>query len=298
MQLIRYLNKKLVNASVASIGNYDGMHLGHQKILSKVSARAAHMKLPSVVIIFEPQPMEFFLEERTNPRLMTLREKLVIFKNYNIDYVLCLRFNAQLASLTAQKFIQNILLNKLNAQYIIIGDDFSFGCNRTGGFELLQEYIKTEKIATVQIDDTKVSSSHIRQALAIGDFKTAEKLLGRPYSMSGKVAYGDKLGHKLGFPTANIYLQHKILAITGVFIVKVTGLSPKPISGVANVGTRPTIDGTRNVLEVHLLNFNKDIYGQRIQVQFIEKIRDEIKFASLDLLKQQIAKDVKQALRY
>ena len=293
MQLIRYLNNKLLDGCVASIGNYDGMHLGHQEILAKLTAQASKMKLPSLVIIFEPQPMEFFLQERTNPRLMTLREKLVFFKNYNIDYVLCLKFNAQLASLTAQEFIQNILVNKLNTQYIIIGDDFSFGCNRTGGFELLQEYIKTEKIATVHIDNTKVSSTHIRQALAIGDLKTAEKLLGRPYSMSGKVAYGDKLGHKLGFPTANIYLHHKVLSIAGVFIVKV-----QEMIGIANVGTRPTIDGSRNVLEVHLLDFDKDIYGQRIQVEFIEKIRDEIKFDSLNLLKQQIAKDVEKARQY
>ncbi len=290
--------KSQLHGCVASIGNYDGMHLGHQKILKRVCSRAATMNLPSLLIIFEPLPMEYFLKENTNPRLMTLREKLVILQNFAIDFVLCLRFNAELANLTATQFVKDILLNSLNVRYIVIGDDFAFGSNRTGGYTILKKYIETEKIALVQVDDTKVSSSHIRQALAIGDLETAERLLGRPYSMSGRVAYGNQLGYRIGFPTANIYLRHKVLPIRGVYIARIKGLNTKPVIGVVNVGNRPTINGTRNVLEVHLLDFNKDIYGTRIEVQFIKKLRDEIKFASLDLLKEQIEKDVNQAKQY
>jgi len=297
MQLIRDIDniKFPHNGYVASIGNYDGMHLGHQRIISKVKAQSLAMKLPSLVIIFEPQTTEYFLKQHANPRLMSLREKLVILQSYGIDWVLCLRFNDRLANMTAEQFIQDILLQRLSIQHIIFGDDFAFGNNRTGGFELLQQYIATEKVPTIQINNTKVSSTHIRQALAANDFKSAATLLGRSYTISGRVAHGDKLGHKLGFPTANIYLQHKILPIRGVYITKVYNLANKALIGVTNVGNRPTINGSRNVLEVHLLNFAKDIYGKRITIEFIKKLRDEIKFASLDELKQQIEKDVKQA---
>jgi len=290
--------KSQLHGCVASIGNYDGMHLGHQKILERLHSQAISMNLPSLLIMFEPLPMEYFLKENTNPRLMTLREKLVILQNSAIDYVLCLRFNAKLANLTAAQFVKDVLLDSLNVRYIIIGDDFTFGSNRTGGYAILQKYIETKKIALVQVDDTKVSSSHIRQALAIGDLETAECLLGRPYSMSGRVAYGNRLGHRIGFPTANIYLQHKVLPIRGVYIARIKGLNVRPMVGVVNVGNRPTTNGTRNVLEAHLLDFNKDIYGTRIEVEFVKKLRDEIKFASLDLLKQQIEKDVNQVKQY
>jgi len=289
---------QLQHGCVASIGNYDGMHLGHQEVLQRLHSQSISMNLPSLLIIFEPLPTEYFLKENTNPRLMTLREKLVILQNSAIDYVLCLRFNAKLANLIAAQFVKDILLNSLKVRYIIIGDDFAFGSNRTGGFTVLQKYIETEKIALVQVNDIKVSSSHIRQALAVGDLETAERLLGRPYSMSGRVAYGNRLGHRIGFPTANIYLRHKVLPIHGVYIARINGLNSKPMIGVANIGNRPTINGTRNVLEVHLLDFNKNIYGTRIEVEFVKKLRDEVKFASLDLLKQQIEKDVNQAKQH
>jgi len=295
MQLIRDIHNSFTGC-VATIGNYDGMHLGHQKVLARVKEQARTINLPSLVILFEPQSLEYFLGKKACPRLMPLREKLNFLQNYAIDLVLCLRFNSKLANLSAAQFVQKLL--DINIQYIIIGDDFVFGHNRNGGFKILDKYIKTEEIPSVQINNTKVSSTNIRQALAAGDFKTAKKMLGRPYSMSGRVGYGDKLGHKLGFPTANIYLAHRVLPINGVYIAKVKGLAAKPLLAVANVGNRPTVDGTRNILEVHILNFNKDIYGVRIEVEFVEKIREEIKFASLTLLKQQIEQDINKAEQY
>jgi riboflavin kinase/FMN adenylyltransferase len=295
MQLIRDIHNSFPNC-VATIGNYDGMHLGHQKVLTRVREQARSMHLPSLVIVFEPQSQEYFLGKKICPRLMPLREKLNFLQNYAIDLVLCLRFNNKLANLNPEQFVQKLLA--INIQYLIIGDDFAFGHNRGGKFKTLAKHIKTEQVSSVQINNGKVSSTNIRQALAIGDFKTAEKMLGRPYSMSGRVGHGDRLGHKLGFPTANIYLAHRILPINGVYIAKVKGLAIKPLLAVANIGNRPTVNGMRNILEVHILNFNKDIYGIRIEVEFIEKIRDEIKFASLDLLKQQIERDINKVKRY
>jgi len=295
MRLIRDIYSTFPDC-VATIGNFDGMHSGHQKVLARVREQAQNMHLPSLVILFEPQSQEYFLGKKACPRLMPLRKKLDFLQNYAIDLVLCLRFNNKLANLNPEQFVQKLLA--INIQYLIIGDDFAFGYQRSGGFKLLAQYIKTEQVESVQINNSKVSSTNIRQVLTIGDFKTAEKMLARPYSMSGRVGHGDRLGHKLGFPTANIYLAHRILPINGVYIAKVKGLAAKPLLAVANVGNRPTVNGMRNILEVHILNFNKDIYGVRIVVEFIEKIRDEIKFASLDLLKKQIERDINKVKQY
>ncbi|MCK4608256.1 MAG: bifunctional riboflavin kinase/FAD synthetase [Gammaproteobacteria bacterium] len=294
MRFIRKLTNESLphDGCIASIGNFDGMHLGHRDVLLRLKEKAVSMQLPSVVIIFEPQPMEFFLGDRSNPRLMTLREKLVYLQKIAIDYVVCLRFNAWLSNLAATDFISGILFAKLKTRYMVVGDDCAFGCNRAGGFELLQQYLPVEKVVTVMQDNSKVSSTHIRQALAAGDLEKVATLLGRPYSMSGDVAHGEGLGHKLGFPTANIYLRHGVLALRGVFVARVIGLGAKPLLAVVNVGTRPTLNGKRNVLEAHILNFNQDVYGAKIKVEFIKKIRGEQKFASLELLKQQIAKDI------
>lgn len=305
MQLIRGINNIKVTEQkyAATVGNYDGVHLGHQKVLARVKQQSAAMGLPTLVIVFEPQPMEYFLGVCANARLTTLREKLEVFHSYGIDTVLCIRFNAEFASFSAKRFIQEILLDKLNVKYLAVGDDFSFGRNRVGGFEILQEHAKhsdfqVERVSTLQRDGTKVSSTHVRQALAVGDFGLAHELLGRPYSMSGRVAHGNRLGHQIGYPTANIYLHHRVLPFTGVYIAKVTGIEKKPKLGIANIGTRPTVDGKHNVLEVHLLDFDEDIYGVRICVEFLRKIREEIKFASVELLKQQIEKDVARVRKY
>lgn len=303
MQLFRKINNKLTNQKnrhAATIGNFDGMHLGHQKVLEKVKAYSSLKNLPSLAIIFEPQPMEFFLGASAPSRLTTLREKTSFFRDFGIDKILCLRFNKALANISAPEFIQNILLDKLKVQYLAFGDDFSFGYNRAGGFELLQKYaasgLRSEKVPSQMVRGIKISSTHIRQALAIGDLRLAKRLLGRAYSISGKVAHGDGRGRELGFPTANIYLRHKVLPLQGVFAVRITGIGKQPIKGIANVGNRPTFGGNRNLLEVHLLSFNKNIYGERIYVEFLKKIRDEKKFDSLELLKQQIGQDIRTIL--
>lgn len=285
---------------VATIGNFDGVHVGHQKILQRVKEEAHLVGLPSVAIIFEPQPLEYFMQDKAAPRLMNVREKLEAFAVYDIDMVFCLRFTTRLAELTAEEFITRVLLAQLRCKHIVVGDDFSFGSHRTGGYELLSIYdeFRTEEVAEIEVGTHRVSSSMVRQTLAVSDFALAAKLLGRPYSMSGHVAHGDKRGRELGFPTANIFLRHKVLPLNGVFVVRVWGLEQEPLLAVANVGNRPTVSGERNQLEVHILNFDQDIYMRKIRVEFLQKIREEEKFASLTKLTQQIAIDTKKAKAY
>ncbi len=295
--------RDLINIStgcVATIGNFDGVHVGHQKILQRVKEEAHLLGLPAVVIIFEPQPLEFLLEAKASPRLMSLGEKLEVFKQYGIDKVFCLRFNPELAGLTAEEFITRVLLAQLRCKYIVVGDDFSFGKNRIGGYELLANYseFRAEEVAEIEVNGHRVSSSMIRQTLAVGDFHLAAKLLGRPYSMTGHVAHGDKRGREMGFPTANIFLRRKVLPLRGVFVANVWGLRQEPLLAVANVGNRPTVSGKRNQLEVHILDFDQDIYMRKIRVEFLQKIREEEQFASLAKLIQQIAIDTKKAKAY
>lgn len=305
MELIRGFKnlKPKHRGCVATIGNFDGVHLGHQELLKKLVAKAQELQLPAVVITFEPQPNEYFFKEKIPPRLMRLREKINALAEANIDRILVLRFNQHLANLTAQQFVEEILLNGLAIKYLMIGDDFRFGHKRQGDFSLLQTYAKKyhfllENMPTFSMQGERVSSSRVRHALEQGDLITAEKLLGRKFSMSGKVAHGDKRGRIIGFPTANIYLHRKAVPLAGVFTVKVYGINEKSINGVANVGTRPTVGGTRSLLEVHLFDFNQDIYGEHVTVEFLKKLRDEKKYDSFELLKQQIFKDAEQAKEY
>lgn len=281
---------------VATIGNYDGVHIGHQYILKQVTQYQKKTRLPSLIITFEPSPSEYFLQTRAAPRLTSFREKAELFFKYGIENILCLRFDKDLANMPAQRFIQEILINKLHIKYLVTGDDFAFGNNRIGGFEMLQEYtaqdLITEKIPSISAGGTKASSTHIRQALAAGNFKLAKLLLGRPYSISGHVAHGKHLGHLLGFPTANIYLRQKTTPLNGVYAAKVKGIGSKTLNSLVNIGFRPTVDGTNFILEVHILDFNKNIYGKKLKIEFLQKIRDEKKFANLELLRQQIAADV------
>lgn len=305
MELIRGIqNLKTKHQNcVVTIGNFDGVHLGHQNLLKKLTQKAQQFKLPATVIIFEPQPNEYFARDKTPPRLMRLREKLQVLTQFGVDRVLVLRFNKRLADLSAQQFVEEILIKKLATRYLIIGDDFRFGHARQGDFALLEQYaannaFELEKMSTFSLDDERVSSTRVRQALEKGDLASAEKLLGRSFKISGRIAHGNKRGRIIGFPTANIYLHRKAVPILGVYVVKVYGLGDKPINGVANVGNRPTVDGTRSLLEIHLFDFDRDIYGQHVEVEFIHKLRDEKKFASFDLLKQQIFKDAKDAQKY
>ena len=282
---------------VATIGNFDGVHLGHQAVIGQLAEKAQELGLPTQVILFEPQPQEFFQPHAAVPRLTRLREKLQALRRFSVDRVLCLRFDAKFAAMEPEEFIQRILVDGLGVRYLVVGDDFRFGHKRRGDFAMLaaagaRHGFQVVNMHTVTLDEERISSTRIRATLAAGDLATAEKLLGRPYRLCGRVAHGDKLGRTLGFPTANIHLHRKVTPIAGIFAVEVFGLRIEPVPGAANVGTRPTVGGTRTLLEVHLLDFNEDIYGEYVQVNFLRKFRDEKRFESIDELRRWIARDV------
>jgi riboflavin kinase/FMN adenylyltransferase len=288
----------LEQGCVLTIGNFDGLHLGHKAVIEKLAEQGTLLGLPVVVIIFEPQPLEYFLASNAPSRLTRLREKVIQFGVLPVDYLLVLHFNRQFANVDAEDFIEQVLVKKLNIKHLVIGDDFHFGKARRGNFAMLREKgglfgFKVENTQSYQVQGLRVSSTLIRDALGEGNLRLAAKLLGRSYSICGRVAHGNKLGRTLGFPTANIQLLRKNTPINGVFAVTMTGVSHRELHGVANVGTRPTVDGSAKViLEVHLFDFNKEIYGHYVEVHFKLKIRDEIRFESVAQLKSQIENDV------
>lgn len=286
---------------VATIGNFDGVHLGHQAVLNQLAMKADMLGLPAVVITFEPQPFEFFVPTKAPARLSRFREKVEALRSYSIQQICVLRFDHHLAGMGAQAFIDRLLIDGLKVRYLVVGDDFRFGKDRQGDFAMLQQAgrdhgFQVVNMHTFAIDDTRVSSTRIRDALQHGDLRFAEKLLGRPYRMSGRVAHGDKRGRQLGYPTANIYLHRHKVPLNGVYAVQLFGIDEEPVDGVANIGVRPTFSGTdRALLEVHLFDFNRDIYGAHVQVVFLKKLRDEKKFADLDALVAQIDQDAEAA---
>ena len=302
MMLIRGIHnlKPEHRGCVATIGNFDGVHLGHQAVIGQLSEKAAEMNLPACVITFEPQPQEYFAADTYPARLTRFREKLIALLRYSVDRLLCLQFNKALEVLSAQDFIDQVLVQGLDVKYLVVGDDFRFGYKRQGDFDLLveagkQHGFKVVHMHTFDIDGERVSSTLVREALADGNLDRAEKLLGRGYRMSGRVAHGDKRGRTIGFPTANIFLHRKQSPLSGVFAVELFGLESEPLQGVANLGTRPTVDGSRALLEVNLFDFDQDIYGSHVQVEFVKKLRDEARFDSFEQLKQQIEIDAQQA---
>ncbi len=302
MELIRgYHNlRPRHRGCVATIGNFDGVHLGHQAVLGQLADEAEAYGLPSVLITFEPHPREHFAPDTAPPRLTRLREKLQALRRYAVQRVLCLRFDRRLAALPAREFAARILVRGLGIRCLVVGDDFRFGRGREGDFALLQRLgaehgFRVVNMHTFDVDGARVSSTRIREALAGGDFATAEKLLGRRYRMCGRVAHGDKRGRDLGYPTANIYLHRRTSPLGGVFAVEVFGIEDEPVAGVANVGTRPTVNGTRALLEVYLFDFEREIYGRYVHVEFLHKFRDEWRFDSLEALCAQIDEDVRQA---
>ncbi len=305
MELIRGLHnlREAHRGCVATIGNFDGVHLGHQAVLGQLSEQAARMHVPSVVISFEPQPLEYFSPQQAPARLTRFREKFEALRRFNVDRLLVLPFNRKLAQLTAQEFVQRVLVDGLQVRYLVVGDDFRFGRGRSGDFTLLQQAGQQHGFEVVNLhsfcsDGQRVSSTGIREAMQQGDLAHAEQLLGRQYRMSGRVAHGDKIGRQLGYPTANIHIRRKTTPLHGIFVVEVFGLAGEPLAGVASLGTRPTVNGKKMLLEVYLFDFNRDIYGQHLQVGFLHKIRDELRFTSLDALKIQIDNDVKQAQEF
>ncbi|CAG8947017.1 unnamed protein product [Penicillium salamii] len=288
---------------VLTIGNFDGVHRGHQALMSRLCEEGRKRNLPVVVMVFEPQPLELFAGDKAPARLTRLREKLRYMAEAGVDKVLCVRFDRRFAALSAQRFISDLLVEKLDVKYLAVGDDFRFGAGRQGDFLLLQkagaEY-GFEVVSTETFCDggKRISSTAVRQAMAVDDLALAQSLLGHPFTISGRVVHGDALGRTLGFPTANLPLRRSVSPVKGVYAVEVRGLTPEPLPGVANIGTRPTVKGLRQQLEVHLLDINMDLYGRHIDVVLKQKIRNEQRFASLEALKEQIANDVVTARQF
>lgn len=301
MKLLRgsFFPLNMVNGTVATIGNFDGVHLGHQALLQKLRAVAKRLNIPSVLLVFEPQPGEFFLKDKAPSRLTNLREKLEVLKHCDIDYIYCLKFNAALASMSASDFAERYFFTLWKTSYLLVGEDFRFGKNREGDISLLKSLAtkadcQVETFPTFDIGNERVSSTKIRSALARGDFIEASKFLGRNFSLCGRVAYGAGRGKQWGIPTANLTMQRYALPLKGVFCVRIFH-NGQWYNGIANLGCRPTVDGTKNILEVHLFNFNGNLYGEMLKVFFIHKLRDEIKFNSVEALIDQIHQDIKMA---
>ncbi len=303
MRVIRGIShsKPLEGGCVATIGNFDGVHLGHQMIINNLAKQGHKLGLPTVVVLFEPHPLEYFKGIEAPSRLTRLREKIAHLKTLPVDLVLLLRFGEQLATLEPESFVHQYLVDGLAVRLLVIGDDFRFGKQRRGNFKLLQS-LGTEHgfivndTATLLNDGKRISSTAIRQALEVGDLDQAKLFLGRPYSVCGRVVRGDGRGRQIGFPTANIQLFRKKSPLHGVFAVTVAGISEQPVPGVANVGVRPTVGGDQRVLlEAHLFDFDQDLYGKQVEIIFQQRIREERKFASFQQLTEQIGKDAQQA---
>lgn len=288
---------RVAEGSVATIGAYDGIHLGHRKLLDTVLETAHVEELPSVVMSFEPTPKEFFAAESPPARLMRFREKFEVLAAAAIDVFFCPRFDERMRNMAADTFIRQILIHAMNVRHLVIGDDFRFAARGSGTVEQLQRAgraldFRVTQVASVVVDGVRVSSTAIRQALWEGDLERAARLLGRPYSMSGTVIRGDRLGHELGFPTANVNLRRRQSPLMGIFAARVRGLGPAPLDAVASVGTRPTFGGTKPLLEVHIFDFDREIYGDYIHVDFVARLRSEEKFEGAKELIEQMNRDV------
>lgn len=307
LRLIRGLHNLTSNdaGNVVTIGSFDGVHLGHRAVLAQVIDAARRLDLPSLAMIFEPQPQEFFQPERAPARLMRLRDKAEALFEAGIDRVLVLPFNAKLRNLSAAQFIEQVLVAGLGVKHLVVGDDFRFGCDRTGDFAMLEQVgqslsddrdFTVTDTATLESGLERISSTRIRQLLCQGQLGQAAELLGYDFTVKGRVIKGQQLGRTIGAPTANVLLKRYRSPVAGVFCVRTQLDDGRVFQGVANVGVRPTVTGDlKPLLEVHLFDFADDLYGQRISVVFDHKLRDEQKFASLDALKTQIAQDMSEA---
>lgn len=301
MELIRGLHniQRQHRGCVLTIGNFDGVHLGHQAVLAKVVAIARQKRLPSCVMVFEPQPLELFAGEAAPARLNRFREKYAALARLGIDRLLCVNFNAAFAAQQPEQFIQQLLLKQLGVEYLIVGDDFRFGKNRSGSFDMLamaaeQYQFGLCSTSSLMLSEQRVSSTLIRQALADDKLALAADMLGRPFSLTGRVRHGRKLGRNLGFPTANVFLYRRKLPVGGVYAITASTVFGN-FYGVANIGNRPTVQGQRQQLEAHLFDFNHDLYGSQIEVHLHHKLRAEQKFDGLAALQHQIAADVAAA---
>lgn len=301
MKLLRHVTPGCAGEAgcVATIGNFDGLHLGHQAVLRRVLEQAQAMGLPALLISFEPLPTEYF-RVPPPPRIYGLRDKAMLLQELGVGRFICLRFDASLAGMEAEDFARHILLEGLRVRHLVIGDDFRFGKGRRGDAAMLQRLGQQHSMGvtttpTVQAAATRVSSTRIRQALAAADLAAAADLLGRPYRISGRVRHGDKRGRLLGFPTLNLRVHPQLALKRGVYAVRVHGLAATPLAGVANLGTRPTVQGMELRLETHVFGFDQTVYGKAVSIEPVALVREEQRFPSLDALKAQIAADVAAA---
>jgi len=305
MELIRYIHNLRGHhqGCVATIGNFDGVHLGHQAVIEQLQGYAQRLALPGVVMIFEPQALEFFSAGDPPARLSSLREKCELFEQQGVERVFCLRFQRSLCELPAERFIEDILVKGLGVKHVIVGDDFRFGKDRRGDFRMLAaagedfgfELVPTQ---TLLAGGERISSSRVRALLARNDLRAAGKLLGRTYSISGRIRHGEKRGRTLGYPTANIGFGKRKPPLHGIYTVRVHGLGQDSRAGVASIGTRPVFGGKTVLLEAHLLDFSDDIYGEHIKVEFLQYIRPERMFDSVAALKKQIEQDRRAAIAF
>ncbi|RNF85073.1 bifunctional riboflavin kinase/FAD synthetase [Montanilutibacter psychrotolerans] len=288
------------HGSVVCIGAFDGLHLGHRALVRHTISRARDLGLASVALSFEPLPREFFAPANPPPRLLSARAKFEGLRDLGVDQVGLLRFDKRLCSQSAEAFVQQVLVQRLSAREVWVGPEFRFGKGRAGDLALLQRIgeecgFVAGEIAPVLLDGERVSSTRIRAALQAGDFATAAQLLGRPYAIGGRVVRGKQLGRTLGFPTANLRFGGKTPALSGIYATRVHGVGPQPWPSVSSLGTRPTVDGVEPLLEAHLFDFDGDLYGRRIEVEFVAKLRDELKFDNLPALTEQMHRDAQQA---
>jgi riboflavin kinase/FMN adenylyltransferase len=298
LKFIRYpLSRSATKESVVTIGNFDGVHKGHQALINQVTSFAEENGLESIVVSMQPLASQYFAGKENVAILTPFKCKYALIKNLKIDTFCVLNFNKALSELSAESFIQNILLNGLMANHIIVGDDFKFGKNRTGDYQLLKKYCQTKNVSVASIDSIsdnsiRISSSAIRKELSLGNFDTVKSYLGRRFSIAGKISKGQQIGRTLDFPTINIKLAKRVLPLKGIFCVKVAFKNGETHLGSASIGTRPTVNGKGIILEVYLLDFNKQVYGENVEVFFYHKIRNEVKFEGLEELKRHIKQDV------
>ncbi len=290
------------NGSVLCIGAFDGLHLGHRALVRQAAARAHALGVPAVALSFEPLPREFFAGPAAPARLQLPAMRIREFQAIGIDRIGLLRFNAALAAMTAEDFVQRVLIERLGVREVWVGPDFRFGHGRAGNLALLQRMgadagFVADTIAPVEIDGVRVSSTRIRAALQAGDFRSAAKLLGKPYAIRGRVVRGKQLGRTLGYPTANLRFANKTPALRGIYATWVHGIGDEPMASVSSFGTRPTVGGIEPLLEAHLFDFDGDLYGRHIEVEFVAKLRDEEKFPDLPTLVVQMDRDAEQARR-
>jgi riboflavin kinase / FMN adenylyltransferase len=303
MQLIRGLHnlRSEHRGCVATIGNFDGVHLGHQSVFRHLMEKGEEFRLTTTVVTFEPQPREFFQVDTAPARLTRLREKLQAIQEVGIERVVVLEFNKRLAAMPAEHFVEELLVEGLGTRFLSVGDDFRFGSGRQGDYTLLQRMGKVhgfdvENMNTYQLDADRVSSTRIRELLTQGDFDAANQYLGRPYRICGRIGHGHKRGRSIGFPTLNLNLHRRVSPLQGVYAVRVEGLESEPVPGVANIGVRPTVEGDpRYLLEVHLFEFDRSVYGEHVSVEFVCKLRDEQRFENFEALRSQILLDADAA---